>query len=115
MDNTETGKLFLLLAQLWPNKKISDHTKLAWGLVLEPYRYADVRAAAIAYAAKHKYFPDVADLTAGLEPEEGQAEEDALRWMDRYITLRDNAPGLGRISRMARERGISWEEAARDA
>ena len=115
MTREDTGRLFTLLKQFFPNKNITPELRLAWELVLEPYAYEEVRAAAIAYTRKHKFFPDVADLTADLMPMQEEQEEpeegrDApADWMLKHI-LPDNPHS---VSRYARERGISWEEAKR--
>ena len=48
MDKCEVEKLFTLFSQFWPNKQVTTKMKLAWEIALEPYSYADVRAAAVA-------------------------------------------------------------------
>lgn len=78
MDRNDTDRLFLLLAQFWPNKKVDSDMKLAWSLALEPYGYADVKAAAIDYARRNKYFPDLADLTGGLPRGDMSRDDSAL-------------------------------------
>lgn len=70
MDKQETEKLFKLLAQFYPQKKPRDEQKYAWYLALQPYRYEDVKYAAVCYAREQKYFPDLSDLTAGLQKKE---------------------------------------------
>lgn len=57
MDKCEVEKLFTLFSQFWPNKQVTTKMKLAWEIALEPYSYADVRAAAVAYARRNKFFP----------------------------------------------------------
>lgn len=115
MEKNEVGKLFTLLGQFYPNKQLSENMKLAWGIALEPYRYGDVKTAAVAYVRRNKFFPDVADLTAGLETTEDKPAEKPVdrkaeaAWMRKYINA--DHGGLGRISRCARERDITWDEA----
>ncbi len=115
MDRCEVEKLFTLFSQFWPNKQVTTKMKLAWEIALEPYGYADVRAAAVAYARRNKFFPDVADITMGIEPQEEQAqEEQAQDTMERFAWMRDyvhKERKLGRISRYAREHGMTWQEA----
>lgn len=70
MERHETDKLFCFLEQFYPNKRPTENQKLAWSCALEPYAYADVRAAAVAYVRENKFFPDLADLTKGLNRED---------------------------------------------
>lgn len=75
MNTAERQKIYTLLAQYFPNaKQLKDKTTLtAWGLALERFPYADVKTAVVNYAITNKFFPDLADITAGLTPEQ-QAE-----------------------------------------
>ena len=77
MRKSEVESLFNLLEQFYPNAKqlCSKTVQSAWVLALEPYAYDDAKAAAIAYARKSKFFPDVADITGGLSPIEPEKEE----------------------------------------
>lgn len=117
MEKSEVAKLFTLLLQFYPNKQISENMKLAWCIALEPYKYGDVRAAAVAYARRNKFFPDISDLTMGLVTSEAKEVLDGVSrgsqkeaaWMRKYIN--SDHGGLGRISRYAREHGIAWAEA----
>lgn len=114
MDRSEVEKLFTLFSQFWPNKQVTTKMKLAWEIALEPYSYADVRAAAVAYARRNKFFPDVADITMGIEPQEEQPPEETLDTMERFAWMRDyvhKERKLGRISCYAREQGMTWQEA----
>lgn len=118
MEKNEVGKLFTLLEQFYPNKQISEHMKLAWSIALESYKYGDVKAAAIAYARRNKFFPDLPDLTAGLEVNAGETKATDAKpidrkaeaaWMRKYIN--SDHGGLGRISRYARGHNVTWDEA----
>lgn len=118
MTKDETGKLFTLLKQFYPNKNISAEMRLAWEIVFEPYAYEDVKAAAVAYVRKSKFFPDVADLTVGLAMQEEQPKKakdgrkslnEPAPWMTPHL-LPDDPHS---VSRYAREHGIRWEEAKR--
>lgn len=77
MQKSEVESLFKFLARFYPNAKQlhSNPVQVAWVLALEPYAYEDAKAAAIAYARKNKFFPDVADITGGLNPIEPEKEE----------------------------------------
>lgn len=110
MDRCEVEKLFTLFSQFWPNKQVTAKMKMAWEIALEPYSYAECRAAAVAYARRNKFFPDVADITMGIAPQEKQAQDTMERfaWMRDYVHKERK---LGRISRYAREHGMTWQEA----
>ena len=115
MDKTEAVKIFDLLQQFYPQAAaLKDKKKrYAWRLALEPYAYDDVKAAVLEYSATGKYFPDLADITANLqriECEPRTEREDSHAWMLPYIE-KNKADGLGKVSRYAREHGISWNEA----
>lgn len=68
MTREERKKIYRLLSQFYPRAKQLENpeTLTAWGLVLENYAYDDVKCAVLDYAAQNKYFPDLADITAGL-------------------------------------------------
>lgn len=68
MDRTERQRIYDLLSRYFPNaRQLKDKKTLtAWGLALERFAYHDVKRAVISYAISNKYFPDVADITAGL-------------------------------------------------
>ena len=116
MDKAEAIKIFDLLQQFYPQAAaLKDKKKrYAWRLALEPYAFDDVKAAALTYASKGKFFPDLADLTAGLPRCEGKQVHDeqtnSHAWMLPYIE-KNKADGLGNVSRYAREHGLSWETA----
>ena len=114
MDRCEVEKLFTLFSQFWPNKQVTAKMKLAWEIALEPYSYADVRAAAVAYARCNKFFPDVADITMGIATQDDQPPEETPDTMERFAWMRDyvhKERRLGRISRCARKHGMTWQEA----
>lgn len=76
MTDEETQKLFTLLSQFYPNAKQlrSKDTLAAWRLALRAFPYDDVKSQVLRCAAREKFFPDLADLTAGLDcPTEAQA------------------------------------------
>lgn len=87
MTDPEISKLFTLLEQFFPAaaKKKGDRFTLAWRLALSPYRYEDVKAAALAYVRANKYYPDLADLTAGLVPVQQPARRSDHGWMRPYL------------------------------
>lgn len=75
MKKSEARQIFRLLEAYWPRAKqlTNAGTLTAWWRVLEKLPYEDVRASVEAYAATHKYFPDVADVTAAIYPQEAAA------------------------------------------
>lgn len=114
MDRCEVEKLFTLFSQFWPNKQVTAKMKLAWEIALEPYGYADVRAAAVAYARRNKFFPDVADITMGIAPQEEPPPEETPDTMERFAWMSDfvhKERKLGRISCYARGYGMTWQKA----
>lgn len=76
MNRWDTDRLFTLLAQFYPNGRVTETKKKAWALALEPYEYEAVKAAAVKYAAQNKYFPDLADLTGNLPQRGGKPTRD---------------------------------------
>lgn len=70
MDYTQRKKLYQLMAQFWPNSRLTKDPAMrtAWGKVLEKYQYEDVKSRVLGLAATSKYPPDLADLTAPLVP-----------------------------------------------
>lgn len=68
MDTAEFTKLWRLLEELFPAaaKKKSDKAKAVWERGLTPYRLEDAADAAMSYARKNKFFPDLSDITGGL-------------------------------------------------
>lgn len=88
MDVKDTEKLFNLFRSFFPNAKQLDSkpTQRAWVAALEPYNSDDVVAAAIAYFQKNKFFPDLADITAGLKQEKKEKQDaENISWMKPYI------------------------------
>lgn len=94
---------------------------LAWQLVLEPFRYEDVKAAVVEWAQngeKREYPPRVSELTAKLTSVKRTAPRvkpahtgSGYAWQkyieDNYLEQDDTFS----VSRYARERGLSWHEA----
>lgn len=78
MTKEEFEQVFTALGLFWPRETVSDSRKAAWWLALKPYPYqGGVREKIIAYARSPKgnFFPDVANLTAGLTPEITEPEK----------------------------------------
>ncbi len=119
MDKSDVGRIFRLLLQFRrnaPQLKDPDF-RLAWELGLAPYDYEDVKAAVVAYVRKNSFFPNLSDIVAHLTPQDAPEPVADTRYscaeMDRYIDAlfaKPETEGM-RISRYAREHGISWEEA----
>ncbi|GEM_PF-3397339 len=135
MRKSEVESLFNLFEQFYPNAKqlCSKTVQAAWVLALDPYAYEDAKAAAITYARKNKFFPDVADITGGLtpiEPEETATPDPAFgnyTCMGKHIAaLKEAGAALDARYRQAgvptpaeaKERGVSckeWAELCRSA
>ena len=120
MTKRDVEKLFSLLEQLFPEatrKRKSPVRLSAWALALEPYAYEDVKAAAVEYARRKKFFPDIADLTASLSPvvnpsprEEG-APQERMRWRDDTWMKEFLSPGYvscDPATRYAAEHGCTY-------
>lgn len=69
MTTSDAKKIARLLAAAYSaSSVIGKDTVPMWCVVLEPYKYEDVRAATVRYIATHKYYPRPAELLAGLAP-----------------------------------------------
>lgn len=114
MTDKEFEQVFTALALFWPKEKISDKRKAAWRLALKPYPYQEgVREKILAYArsGKGNFFPDVADLTAGLTPEVAPKTGGHVPdWID-AILEKEPPYTPDPITRYASEHGITWGEA----
>lgn len=101
MDKNERQKIYTLLSKFYPNaRQLRDPAALtAWGYVLEKYTYEDVKNAAIDYAARNKYFPDLSDLTGGLTPIPSVLPEPERRDLP-----------MGAKERRDLERSIQWQQ-----
>ena len=87
MTTEDFGKVWRLLCELWPNQS-RDRSATVWRVGLEPYDMAAAADQIMRYARKNKFFPDLADITAGM-PEETPPEKlrsDRER-MERMIAL----------------------------
>lgn len=70
----------------------------------------DRQGIAYARSPKGNFFPDVANLTAGLTPEISEPEKSGPDWIDELLEkLPPNTPDP--ITRYASEHGITWGEA----
>ena len=123
MDKKDIGRLFNLMRKLYPNaSRFSDNdTMLAWQLVLEPFGYEEIKAAAVAYARAYPHPPDPHELCGRYVVEERVPEvrsnDDAVellreRWYERIEQRR--AKGLPATITEAIKQGLSsseWMEA----
>lgn len=75
MAPEEFDKVWRLLEGLWPayTKRVS---RRIWEVGTAPFRMADVSDAIMEYARHNKFFPDLADITSALKPEEEKPVED---------------------------------------
>lgn len=74
MTDTEFRKIWKLLYDLWP-EVASKRNAAVWRIGLEPYPMAAVGDRVLHYARRNKFFPDLADITAGLAEETSSLEE----------------------------------------
>lgn len=120
MDKRETTRLFRLLQQLYPNavKFTEEEAMLAWQLVLEPFAYDEIKAAAVQYARINRHPPDPQELCKGLLPPttaKPARPGAGFAWQRFIEENRLEEPDTFSVSRSARERGLSWTEAAAGA
>lgn len=66
MDKEDVVKLFRFFAALRPKWQPEPNAVEAWAIVLEPYRYEDIRAASAACFRKRDYIPDPAEIVKEL-------------------------------------------------
>lgn len=88
MTKEEFEQVFVALGLFWPRENVTDSRKSAWWVALKPFAYqGGVREKIIDYARSPKgnFFPDVADLTAGLTPVVVQAERHVPDWIDELL------------------------------
>lgn len=64
MNREEVTKLFRFFSALNAKWKPAENAVEAWAIVLEPYRYEDVRRAATICFRQHNYIPDPAEIVA---------------------------------------------------
>lgn len=99
MTKDEFEALWGMMRGLWTrteNMKIPPKKQI-WQMALEPYSAKDVQAAVVSYARKSKFFPDIADITASLQPEipteadetptKGNAIRPGEEWKNNYAVL----------------------------
>ena len=118
MTKNDVEKLFTLLETLCPRepKKPRDAATVgAWLLVLEPYTYEAVRAAAVARARENRFSPDPAELVSYLpdlpavEPMRGVYRDktvEALRESWRELLGRRADAGIPATVTQARTAGL---------
>ena len=116
MDRKDIGRLFNLMRKLYPNARrfSDDETMLAWHLVLEPFSYDEIKAAAVDYARANPHPPDPNELCGRYVVNEPVPEipdsDDAVeqlrtRWYERVKQRR--ALGLPATITEAVEQGLS--------
>ena len=62
MNREEVTKLFRFFAALNTKWKPAENAVEAWAIVLEPYKYEEVRRAASIRFRQHNYIPDPAEI-----------------------------------------------------
>ena len=128
MGNEEFQQFWTLMRELFPAaaRKKSENAKRVWEEALIPYALRDAVNAAMAWARKSNFFPDVANITAGLQPVEappvkkdfisGQAPDpDTLEAFQKHrenvMGLREWYPERGLLTPIeAKRKGMSYVE-----
>ena len=64
MDKEDVVKLFRFFSALRPKWKPEPNAVEAWAIVLEPFRYEDIRGASAACFRKRDYIPDPAEIVS---------------------------------------------------
>ena len=121
MTKGDCDKVFTLLRQFYRNaRQLSDKTTLlAWELALERFPYDAVKNSVLDYAARNKFFPDLADITAGLPLETAapadtapaQEQDRSMQpWMIQHMQkMADDFPVDGcPLWSDAKESGMPW-------
>lgn len=126
MTRDETLKIMAVLKATYPNfykdmtRRDAEGVVALWTDMFAEERYNAVAAAVKAFiASDSKGFPPVVGQVKQRVTELASAKalpgnvsrgsEKEAAWMGRYINV--DHGGLGRISRYAREHGITWDEA----
>lgn len=70
MNRQEIDRIWTLLGKCRQGDEHLKDTdlKLAWELILEPYKYEDVKRAVVAHFRESKFWPDVGEITRFLPP-----------------------------------------------
>lgn len=105
MTTSECADLWQMMGAYWPNSpRLTDRlTQRAYWLALAPYRKDECAKAIVRHSRrKGSYFPDVADITAGLTPVDADAdtEETPVNSWDRPWTVYDAAELIGLWARL---------------
>ena len=84
MTVDEVKKVQRLLGAFFPTAKQMTNEDLwsAWKIALASYEYEEVRQRIVQYATENKFFPDLADLTGGLQEQE---KPKSHAWIRKYI------------------------------
>ena len=88
MTASQTKSIVRLLLTLCPAKqpKIDKAFAAAWVEALRPFRYEDVKDAALSYARKKAFFPAVSDILASVPPPQRNDLANAVRLLRRTET-----------------------------
>lgn len=103
MTKQDFEKFYSLLRALYPNRKQLDskQAQTAWWYVVEPYGYDACKSALLLHARASKHFPDPADVTADLPP-----ENTAKKTNERVTEAVDEAGYIGNVEGYARVTGV---------
>ncbi len=84
MTDVEFGKVWRLLSELWPEQS-RRRSATVWRVGLQPYTMAAVAEQIMQYARCNKYWPDLADITATLQPESAPGAPSQTETLQRLI------------------------------
>lgn len=72
MTEAEFSRLWALFGELFPAavKKKGDKARSVWHKGTEPFLLSDVTAAVMDHARKNNFFPDLAEITSRLDPDQ---------------------------------------------
>lgn len=94
MTEAEFSRLWALFEELFaPSPKVkSAKVKTIWRKGTEPFSLPDVTAAVMDHARKNKFFPELSEITAGLE------QDSAWKWRKNGLSpIANNARLLAKI------------------
>ena len=99
MDKEDVVKLFRFFSALRPKWQPEPNAVEAWAIVLEPYRYEDIRAAAASCFRKRDFIPDPAEIVMELTGRDIGRDTafrpDELTILDAYSRLQEKRIAAG--------------------
>lgn len=99
MKSADFEKIWNLYQTLFPghHNLRNENTRIVWEVALRPYALGDVVEASMDWARRSKYFPNIAEITAGLTQVESPLEKQE-RAKDRYGDVAWMAPHIHKVA-----------------